>query len=166
MTRNVSMNNLLRRFISLSIGLMLLTGCAVPMTPTLVATPSAAPAQSTSISAIVSPSPVPSPIPTRVASTTAPRSFAGTYPVGQYGLQVQLEADGSTVLHTPATHLLKMADWKGNWALQDNGAVITITASAAGKPLIDIPAIKVGVVSDTLQVTAFGVNGDFYDRSE
>ena len=70
------------------------------------------------------------------------------------------------MLHTPATHLLKAADWKGNWALQDNGAVITITTSAAGTPLIDVPAIKVGVVSDTLQVTAFGVNGDFYDRSE
>jgi peptidoglycan-N-acetylglucosamine deacetylase len=172
------MNNRFRRFIFLAIGLALLVGCAAPNVATSIATPLAAPIQlaaptqpatsspATSIPTVTPPTLVPTLIPTRATPTTAPRSFARTYPIGQYGLQVQIESDGSAVLHTPATHLLKAADWKGVWALQDDGAVITITTNATGTPLIDVPALKVGVVSDTLQVTAFGVNGDFYDRSE
>jgi peptidoglycan-N-acetylglucosamine deacetylase len=136
-------------------------GTASPTAPT--STPqSVPPTQAAPIVSLV-PTKVP---PTAVPSTISQPALAGLYPIGQYGITVQVAADGKAVLHTPATRILKAADWQGIWTAHDQGAVITITAEADGSPLPNQPALKVGVVSDTLQVTAFGVDGEFYDRAE
>jgi peptidoglycan-N-acetylglucosamine deacetylase len=173
------MKNWLTRCIAMVLSLELLVACATTPFPTSVPAqlpptakaqpmlvPTQAPPTAISKSALGPTQAPPTLVPTRERPTTNAPAWAGSYPVGQYGVTVQVAVDGSAVLHTPATHILKAADWKGIWALQDTGAVITITSKVDGTPLTNLPAIKVAVVSDTLQVTAFGVNGEFYDRAE
>jgi peptidoglycan-N-acetylglucosamine deacetylase len=164
------MKNWLQRCVLTALSLGLLVACTTAPLPAPASTPlpPTVVAQSTLAPTLVPPTAIAKPtlVPTRQRPTTNAPALAGSYPVGQYGVTVQVAADGSAVLHTPATRILKAADWKGLWTLQDAGAVITITTKIDGTPLTNLPAIKVTVVSDTLQVTAFGVNGEFYDRSE
>ena len=166
------MNNWILRLVLITFGLGLLAACTAAPTPTLVPTqapPTAVP-QPTLIPTQVPPTITSQPTPVPAQAPLTPqvegKSVAGMYPSGQYGLQLQIAAAGTAVLHTLATRILKAADWNGLWALQDNGAVITITSKADGTALTNFPTIKVGVVSGTRQITAFGVNGEFYDRSE
>ncbi len=157
---------------SLVLLVLLLAACGTPIPAAPTTAPQSSPPTQAAPAENVVPAAVPPTlIPTKAPPTAVPNpigqpTFAGLYPIGQYGITVQVAADGKAVLHTPATRILPAADWPGVWALQDQGAVITITADAAGTPLTDQPALKVGVVSDTLQVTAFGVNGQFYTDDE
>lgn len=170
--RNNLIENWILRLILIAIGLGWFTACTAAPMPTL-APPQTLPAAASQpilapTMALPTVTSQPALIPTP-ASPTLPAhglAVAGTYPLGSFGVKLQVAADGTAVLYTPATRLLKAANWNGVWVLQNNGAVITITSTATGTPLTSLPAIKVDVVSDTLQVTAFGVNGEFYDRAE
>ena len=160
-----------RSLLIVIIALSALAACASPqpsaVSPTPVSTPTApTPAASANTE-------TPALIPTRAITPagevqSAAPALVGEHPMGDIGLVLTLNADGTAGLAAPAIDQGAAARaWQGTWVADgEQGALVTLTGTDAGSQLLYQPVFEVAIISDTMQLTEYIVGSDKYAAPE
>jgi peptidoglycan/xylan/chitin deacetylase (PgdA/CDA1 family) len=161
-----------RYLLIISSAVLILAACGAP-------TPAAAPVQPSPVSTravvtgITVATAAPALIPTRAVTRSAGEQPAapaliGEHPMGDIGLMLTLNADGTASLEASALESGAAArTWQGTWVADGaQGALITLTGTADGSQLRYQPVFDVAMVSDTMQLTEYIVGADKYAAPE
>lgn len=161
-----------RYLLIISSAVLILAACGAP-------TPAAAPVQPSPVSTravvtgITVATAAPALIPTRVVTRSAGEqpitpSLIGEHPMGDIGLMLTLNADGTASLEASALETGAAArTWQGTWVADgEQGALVTLTGTAAGSQLLSQPVFDVALVSDAMQLTEYIVGSDRYAAPE